>query len=52
MQEDDKLLMQLCIDGITLSLLCVGLLKQSGCSYASNVSSRACPVPEQLKFKP
>lgn len=33
-------------------LLCVGLLEQSGWSYASNVSSRACPVPEQLKFKP
>lgn len=28
--EDDELLMKLCTDGINLSLLCVGLLKQSG----------------------
>lgn len=39
--EDDELLMKLCTDGINLSLLCVGFLKQSGSSYASNEMSCA-----------
>ena len=50
--EDDELLMERCVDSVNPGLLCVGLLEQSGWSYASNVRSRACPVPEQLIFKP
>lgn len=50
--EGEESLTKLCIDSTNLNVLCAGLLEQSGWSHASNVSSRACPVPEQLKFKP
>lgn len=49
--EDDEFLMKLSTDRIKLNLPCVAFLEQSGWSYASNVSSTARPVPEQLKFK-
>lgn len=50
--EDDELLMKLYVDSVRPSTLCVDWSKQYGRSYASNVSAGACPVPQQLKFRP
>lgn len=47
--EKDALLMELCVDCVSAR---VGLLQLSRYNYESNVSTRACPMSQQLKFKP
>lgn len=47
--ENDALLMELCVDCVSAR---VSLLQLSRYNYESNVSTRACPMSQQLKFKP